>query len=370
MKFIKNKSQNNIARKISKNLNCGFSTIGKHLIKLKYSKEITDLPLPVIIELVKIINIKLKNRITKTFKEFICKANNTKVRTNALKELDETLANLIGAHLADGHLSKGNNIIISDGKKDLIVECANWVKKTFYVKTSIRYAIRFTNKYWICQFGSKPIGRYFENIFNVKSGKKFDIAKEPKIIKKSSFKIRKAFAKGVLMFDGGIKSSGMVALSSMSRQLVDDIEEILKLDGIEINKRYNTKKKSWQIESKKSRNIRYLKKWLPYFEKGTWKYNRLNFFIEEKEYTIEELNYLFPKHHRSKIWLNDVYSSIKRMKIGKIKDVIDGLNKFKIAPVTVYKYLYLLEKSGLIYKELEKHVTARNGYTESIYYLK
>lgn len=370
LRLLKYKPQNIIAREISRILNCGFSTVGKHLIKLKYSNKKILFPLPVVIELVKITNIKLKGRIINNFEYFICKTNNTKQTAKAVKVVNKELAKIIGAHMADGYLQKDKNnyrIKICDGREDLIKICADWINKTFSVSPIVRFEER--DNTWICWFNNKIIGRYFENIFEIKAGKKFDIAKEPEIIKNSSFEIRKAFAKGVIMFDGGVKASGMVSLTSMSKQLIKDIEEILKLDGIEVNKRYNTKKKSWLIESKSGRNKEYLKKLLDYFEVGTWKYKRLQFFIEEKRYNIEELEYLFPYHHRSKIILKDVYEGIKKIKKGKIQDIMLGLSKFKISPITVYKYLYLLEKSSLIYKETEEHIGPKNGWQESIYSL-
>ena len=372
LNLLKSKPQNIIAKEIGVKLNSGISTVEKHLIELKHSNEKILFPLPVIIELVKIMNIKLKERIIDSFEYFICKTNHTKQSTKAIKEINENLSKIIGAHMADGYLQRYNNknnyqIKISDGRKYLILKCAEWINKTF----SIHPIITFSKKdhTWNCYFSHKVIARYFENIFMINVGKKFDIAKEPEIIKNSDFNIRKAFAKGVLMFDGGVKATGMVSLTSMSKQLIDDIEEILRFDGIEVNKRYNTKKKSWLIESKSGRNKEYLKKLLDYFEVGTWKYKRLQFFIENKKYKIEELEYLFPYHHRSKIRLKNVYLVIKKIKKGKIQDIMLGLSEFKISPITIYKYLYLLEKSSLIYKEIEEHIGPKNGWQESVYSL-
>lgn len=372
LKLLKSNPQNIIAKEISKALDCGFSTVGKHLIKLKNPCEKTWLPLPVIIELVKLIDTRLKYEIINRFECFICKSNKGKQTTKAIKEINEDLSKIIGAHMADGCLQRnkrGNNyqIKISDGRKDLIVRCAEWINKTFSVNP-----IPIFNKKdntWNCYFSHKVIARYFENIFMINAGKKFDIAKEPEIIKNSDFKIRKAFAKGVLMFDGGVKATGMVSLTSMSKQLIEDIEEILKLDEIEVNKGYNPKKKSWLLESKSGRNKEYLKKWLYYFEEKTWKYDRLNFFIEKKKYNIKELEQLFPYHHRSKIRLKEVYDAILKIKKFKIQDVMEELNKFNISHITIYKYLYILEKSGLIYKEIEEHIGPKNGWQESIYSL-
>jgi len=369
LKLLKRERQSDIAKKINRNLKCGLSTIQKHLIKLKNSEKLTELPLPIIIETVKIIDIGLKNKILTSFRYFKCKNYNAQ-KTAIVKNINSKLSKILGAHMADGYLGKENDtyrIKVCDGKEDNIEKFSEWIEKTFHIKTKKEYSKK--DNMWICWFNNKIIGRYFEKIFDIKPGKKSDIAKEPEIIKNSSLKIRKAFAKGVLMFDGGVKSNGMIALTSMSKQLIENVEKILKLDEIKVTKNYNPKKKSWLIESRSGRDKEYLKKWLYYFEEGTWKHERLKFFIEEKKYNLNELNYLFPKYHRSKIQLNDVYLSVKKIKKGKIKDIMVGLNKFKISPVTAYKYLFLLEKSGLIYKEREKHVTPKNGYFETIYHL-
>ena len=373
LKLIDKTKQKGIARQISNRLQSSFSTIEKHLIKLKYSSGFIDLPLPVIIELTKILNPSLKGKLIKDFRSFICKNNNTKQKTNAVKNIEKKLANIIGAHIADGYMQKEGKtykIKICDGKRDAIEKCSNWIEEVFYVKPRIRYGIRFNKKYWLCWFNNKIIGRYLEHIFKIKTGKKFDIAQEPEIIKKSPLSIRKEFAKGVMMFDGGVKTSGTIAVTSMSKQLIDDLYEILILDGIEVNKRYNSKKKSWLIESKSGRNYNYLMKWIDYFEPGTWKYERLKFFTENKKCGIKKLSYLFSSPHRSKIKLSDVYEAIKTIKKGKIKDIMKTMKKSNISHITIYKYLYLLEKSGLIYKEIGFNSRPKYGWTETIYRLK
>ncbi|MAG47258.1 hypothetical protein CL617_01515 [archaeon] len=374
-KLLKKRQQNLIGKEISNNLNAGFSTVVKHLIKLKNSRHNLILPLPIIIEMIKLTNPNLKNKIIKNFKLFISKFDRSNQGITAVKKLDEKLASIIGAHMADGYLQKNNNeyrLKICDGREDIIRRYSEHIKYIFSKKAIVGYQVRFNNKYWICWFNSKIIGRYFEKIFDIPTGKKFDIAKEPELVKKSNFKIRKAFAKGVMDFDGGVKASGMVALTSMSKQLIDNIYEILSLDGISVNKKYNKKKKSWQIESRSGRKKEYLRKWLDYFEKGTWKYNRLKFFLDNKSYSIEQLEYLFPKHHRSKIQIRDVYRNIYNTKKSKIKDIVMGLRKdnLKVADTTIYKYLHLLEKSGLIRKEGVKITDGKYWWSETLYKLR
>lgn len=362
------KSQNKIAIGINRNLNFGLSTTVKHLIRLKYSKQKLELPLSIVIELIKTTNSGFKNKIINNFKYFICKAETTNQKIKAVKEINETFAKLIGAFIADGHSKpEGHSyrLKISDGKIDLIKLCSRWIKEVFGFNAIIRFNKK--DNTYNCWFNNKIIARYFKNIFKIPSGKKAYIVKEPNLIKNNSLNIRKAFIKGVMSFDGGIKTTGMVALSSKSKQLIYDSYNILSIDKIKVNKRFNKKSKTWLIESKSGRNKEYLTKWLDYFEKGTWKYNRLKFFIENKNYSLNHLNYLFPNHHLSKINLNKVYNSIKCIKSGKINNISKQL---KIPNTTIYKYLYILNKAGLIYKFTEKNTDGTNYWSETIYNLK
>ncbi len=373
IKILRNKSQNNIGKIISKKLNAGLSTTVKHLIKLKKAKENIWFPLPIIKELIKIINPKLKKRINNSIEFLMCKHDIYQNKVKTVKGLNINLVKFIGAHIADGYLQKNGSsykIKISEGKEDSIKKLEEWIKTTFQIKPKFKFIKK--QNCWLCQIRNKVIGRYLEKFFKIKPGKKFDIAKEPEIIKNSSKEIRKAFVLGVMTFDGGVKTNGIISVSSMSKILIDDIYEVLNSDNIKVNKLYNPKKKSWLIESKSGRNKKYLKKWLDYFEPGTWKYKRLKFFINnKKDYSINELNYLFPNHHLSKINLNDVYNSIKTIKSGKIKDILRELNKkFSISNTTIYKYLHILEKSNLISKVPEKVNDGKNYWSETIYNIK
>ncbi|MDD5132954.1 MAG: hypothetical protein PHD81_03535 [Candidatus Nanoarchaeia archaeon] len=355
IKILYKTSQKEISKKINKNLNAGISTIEKHLIKLKKSKEKIEFPLPIIIELTNFINkAYLKKKVIDSMEYFICKTSTTKQRVKAVKEINEIFAKLIGAFIADGHSKPENQsyrLRITDGRKELVIISAKWIKQIFEFNSIIRF--NKTDNTYNCWFNNKVIARYLKNILEIPSGKKSYLVQEPDLIKKSSFNLRKAFASGVINFDGGIKTTGMVSISSMSKQLIYDLYTILKLDKIKVNLSYNIKKKSWLLESNSGRNPTYIKRLLTYFEEETWKYNRLKFFIEDKNYSIGQLNYLFPKHYLSKINLNEIYNCIRTIKSGNIDDIIKGLNNSKVSNTTIYKYLYILEKSRLISKTIE-----------------
>lgn len=373
LNLLKTNSQKEIAKKISKKLNTGLITIEKHLIKLKNSNKKVLLPLSLIIELIKLIDIRLKNVIIKSIESLSSRNNNFNKNVKAVKYLNLDLAKLIGAHIADGYLKREGNtyrIRVSDERKDAIEKCSIWVNNIFNINPIVKY--NKGDNVWECWFNNKIIGRYFERIFDIKHGKKAYIVKEPKIIKSSTLKIRNAFVLGILTFDGGVKTSGTIALSSMSKKLIDNVYNILKLNGIKVNKNYNIKKRSWILESISGRNIDYLRKWQLYFEKETWKYKRLQFFLNNKRYSIKKLNYLFPEHYRSKIGLTDVYKSIKNIKSGKAFDIQKELksNNLNVANTTIYKYLYILNKSGLISKNYHDNSNNNAGWREAIYNIK
>mgnify|MGYP001559969326 FL=1 len=370
-KLLKRDGQDKIALIISKNLKCGFSTIEKHLIRLKYSEKESSLPLPFIIELLKIINKNnLKEHIIKNMHFFISKNSVTKQKTRAVKYLNINLTKIIGAHISDGYLQKVDNgyrIKICDGRPEIIKKYGKLIEETFSIKPIIRF-YEIDNA-WVCWFNNKIIGRYIENIFEIPSGKKSYIVREPRIIKNSPLKIRNAFLSGMLNFDGCVKASGIVSLTSMSKGLIEDAKDIFNMNNIKTNIGYNKNKDSWLIETCFSRDTNNHKKLLNFFEKESWKYNRLKFFINKNyRYSISELDCLFPKHYRSKIGLLDVYNSINNIKSGNVIDITNELNsKFNVSNFTIYKYLYILNKSNLVYKTYERKTDGKNYWREVIY---
>ena len=306
-------------------------------------------------------------------RHFWSNKDKTKKRINIPYEFQEQLAKIVGAHLPDGYLQKSGlsyQIKVSDGRKDTIEIFRTWLKEVFNLDSRIRF--NKGDNTWNAWYSSKIIGRFFENIFEIDAGKKAYSVREPIIIKNSHLKIRNAFVLGVMTFDGGVKTSGIISISSMSKKLIEDLEEIFQLNGLNTCKEYNLKKKSWLLESKSGRRREDLSKWLNYFEHGSWKYHRLNFFLRNKSHSLSDLEELFPRHHLCKICLSDVYAVLKKIKKGKIRDLIlelDNRNS-KIANTTIYKYLFILEKAGLIIKEDLVTSFQNYGQREIIYTVK
>lgn len=370
--YFKKNSRNKIARIISKRLNCGFSTVAKHISRLIHNEKL-NLPLPVMGELIELIGPKVRIKAIKSINSFWSVNDKTKKRIKVPYKINRQLAKIIGAHMADGYLQKVGHsygIKVSDGRKDNIDIFKNWLKERFNLEPRIRFDK--TDNTWTAWYSNKIIGRYYEKIFHINHGKKFHIAKEPLLIKNSSITIRNAFALGVMTFDGGVKTSGMVSIVSRSKKLIRDLEEIFNLNHIKINKRYNSKKESWLLEGISGRDIGYLQKWQNFFERGTWKRERLDFFIKRNKCTIKELEYLFPKHHLGKLCISDIWDIINQIKKGKANDIRLELNKRhdKVANTTLYKYLFILEKSNLIKKENLLSTFQGYGQREVIYSLR
>ena len=58
--------------------------------------------------------------------------------------------------------------------------------------------------YYCVHFSNKILGRYLKNIFDFPMGKKSRIVDAPKLVKNGLFTIQKAFARGLIQFDGSV----------------------------------------------------------------------------------------------------------------------------------------------------------------------
>jgi len=367
--LLKDFSQNVIALKISRELNAGVSTIEKHLIRIKKSENLLEIPLPLLIELN---NLSNKDYLQELSNSIIAlESRNYKSQlVKSVHKVDHNLAKIIGAHVSDGCLQKNKKGTYSwrlcEGKKDIINNLAMWIEDVFDFEVRIWYSSK--DNMWICSSKNKIFCRFLEKIIKIPPGNKSHTIKEPEIIKKSKLNIRNAFLAGMLNFDGCVKTNGIVSLTSMSKSLIQDIKDIFDKNRIKSNIVYNRKKESWLIETCLSRDMKNHKKLLNFFEVHTYKYNRLKFFISNKKYKINELIKVFPEEKKSKISLYKVYHSTRKLRKFKIADLLDDINKKNnVSGTTLYKYLYILTKSGLLSKDKKQIFTNKNAYFETIY---
>jgi hypothetical protein len=113
--------------------------------------------------------------------------------------------------------------------EDSVIAFNTWMEEVFGVQPTL--FMRHRNA-WRTVFSNKILARYLMRYFNVLPGPKTFTANEPLLIKASSLPIRKAFARGVLMFDGSVSIVPAITFSSKSEGLWRSLRNILKQDGI------------------------------------------------------------------------------------------------------------------------------------------
>ncbi len=328
--LIKNNlSRNALSKIIASKYRCSTNTVGRILQgNTKYY------PLPILLEM-----LKLTGNPKKIIKEINKKTEYLKVNSasakpvKAIRVLNENLAKIIGAFMADGSLSvqiviashnrteldsikidienykinyslgramsrnqfyisiqvNQNNIhnihnIISQRRKNIRIQThfgieltdayrdnvevfKNWLRKEFNIKPN-----RFDRKKdaWRVAFSNKILSRYFTKFFEIIPGLKTYTAFEPEVIRSSDLSIRKAFAKGVLMFDGCVSKNSKILFSTVSNKLFESIKEIWENDHIKFGSSLNNRRDRIEFSLFTTQNNKE-KKLLAYFENGTQK---------------------------------------------------------------------------------------------------
>src|SRR3989344_8078727 len=364
-KLLEKENQKEIARLIAQRLQCGRSTIEKHLIVLKRAEKECSIPITVVNELIQHIGPKLKDRINLDITSLFY--TNYKSRPiKAVHLLSVELAEIMGAFAADGYFHESENdyyLKITEGYKETVIALADKLKQVF------DYEPRFTfaDNAWNLWIKNKVIGQYFKHIFGFKPGKKSGTVCMPNRIKESDSELQKAFVRGVFTFDGCIKTNGNIALSTKSKLLMDDVVRILEAENVSYQLNFNEKKNFWNLESNSGRDSKLLIQWKEFFFQDSIKYKRIQFFLGELNYfSLEEP---FPQHHHSKITSKQLYGLLRKANKVEIEDLAQLLkmNNIQIANTTLYKYLHILEKANLIRKDTYQIKTSKNAFSKTIY---
>ncbi len=156
---------------------------------------------------------------SKTRNQFCLNINRN--RTNN-KIIDSLLGN---AKMSQSHYT----IELSEAYKDTVLFFKSLIDKEFEAKP---VSFKRRENMWRIIYSNKVMARYLIIFFSIWPGKKSDEAFEPEIIKESNLKIRKAFALGLLTFDGCVTKQGKMTFSSNSKKLIESIAEIWKKDNI------------------------------------------------------------------------------------------------------------------------------------------
>lgn len=397
VKMKNNINREQIAKIISKKLGCSHSII-KRLLQSKKGYY----PLPVILQLAELSKNKKchLNRIHKRI-EFLKVNSASSKPVKAVRNISIKLSKILGAFMADGSLSY-QVVISSKEEKRLatVKELLGELKMSFsesYSRARKEYFISFSSNYnnfdraeraiqlsckeyqvqthmqmeicdehetsvkafnkwmkncfgikpsfmrkrgnsWRAIFPNKILGRYLICYFGIKPGYKTDIAFEPLLIKSSSLSIRKAFALGVLTFDGSSTISGNVSFDTKSKNMYDSIGDILAKSGIEFGSTFS--RGIFRITTYKSNNPQKLNS---LFENGTVKWLR----YEESYKTIKENDFQkrYKRFSQSKITFDEL---IKVLRLVGSCDIDFLTKQFKCRHTSICHYLNVLKNNSKV----------------------
>lgn len=320
---------------------------------------------------------EIKTRIVDSIQYLRVLQNNSKP-INAVKEVSEDLAKILGAFAADGNYTPPDMIRWEEEHKDNLDALSKWFENSVNLKLRIKPENRGKRSF-VTKFRNKVIGRYFEIFFGFQPTDKRYTVDEPKLIKKQSLKIRKSFAAGALMFDGSVNSDGGVSFSSVSKKFRDSVSDILLEDGIKLSvqkKPVKFKKHTrfgktdvWRFCSSHELSLNQLKKLSLYFDEGTFKRKILDFYLSEfKISRINDLRLLFPKI-RNKLHPADLVNIIINLERFDVYRLIRQTNSSR---ATILRYLRILEAADLIKSEIRegKRIYALNNCSTNFVLLK
>lgn len=245
------------------------------------------------------------------------------------------------------------SIELTDEYKDNVEAFVRWVKEEFNITPN---SFRKRGNAWRAIFSNKILARYLTLFFGVTPSYKAYYAFEPKIIKESNLKIRMAFAKGVLMFDGCITKEKKIVFGTVSRNLFTSMKQIWKRDNVKFGKSIGQRRSSYNpiksytlftlfttTENKKE-------KLLKYFESDTQKWKLLNWLSGNLDYTpiVKEGHFLS---------LRKVLRLLQKI---EVCDAIFLKKYFKCSHSVIRSYLKILKDQGKI--KLSNHPISISKY--------
>ncbi len=348
----KNVNKNELAKELSKELGCCVSLLQKYF----YSKR--DLyPIPLINRLLDLLeNENKKMQMKSLFSKKIeyLKIGGSSQRQRAVKYLTPEQAKLCGAIVADGCLVKSkvgeHGIVIRDYYKKALAKTNAWFNQALGISSVVRKDKGKPSHF--LKIDNKIAANFFNKFFEIPFGKKSAIVKEPQIIKHSPYRLD--FAEGALLFDGSVELDYLVSYGTISKKLAEDLLEILTLNGFEIELRYFKTTGLYRLRTKRLTREQ-TDKWIAFFGKDT-----------EKGSKLYQMTYGFPNRvgsvgyfmfaisnfcnfaNSSKISIKDVFAAIKENNCvtkATLKDIL------RIGTSTLYKYLWILEKTNSIKAE-------------------
>jgi len=241
----------------------------------------------------------------------------------AVKKVSLELCKIAGAHAADGTVHK-NYFSISEGYKSNLIAFKEWLSTVFDMTPKIK---QVSPNEWNINFNSKVFSRYMTQILKFPNGNKTEFVKMPTIIKKSPKSFQEAFANGFMTFESGVGIKNEVELCVLSKPIIVDLSFIFERAKLKFVRMKNRGGRYCRIWSGNI-NPEETKKWMPFFEKGTYKYNRLRDYAfgyknkaDSFEQAVKILNYAFPKKPNNKTSLHSLILAMKKVKTGTRHDL-------------------------------------------------
>ena len=224
------------------------------------------------------------------------------------------------------------NIELTDEHKSNVEAFNRWLNEEFEIKPTIFYN---KENAWRTIFSNKILARYLIKLFDILPGYKTDIIDEPKVIKNSTLKIRKEFAKGVLMFDGCVTKNKKIMFSSLSSYLAESIRDILIKDNLKVGNFTNNRGEYtvYTFINNKSDKL------LEYFEKGTKKWELL-MWLNNQNFKSEQITY-----EKDLYKTNNILELVKKVKICDAEFLMRELN---YSHTTIRQHLSILKTKKII----------------------
>lgn len=206
----------------------------------------------------------------------------------APKRLSESLAKICGAHAADGWMGRryheglgySYEYTIREEHAFPLLKFGEWLRDVFDISTRVVKDRSGLNCHNI-DLNNKVIVRFLHTFLNFPYGKKTETVDEPEVVKRSQLRYRKAFALGVLTFDGYMGKR--VELLVKSKRLRDAVWNIARADNLQVRAVEHCDKYGRWLLYSPERLDGSLNRWVDYFEPGTKKYLRLISRINSKK---------------------------------------------------------------------------------------
>jgi predicted transcriptional regulator len=268
----------------------------------------------------------------------------------ALKVLTIPFCELLGIHAADGTLLKRYSAtyilkIIQKDKSDALIY-SNLMKDIFNITT--HHSLE--KGYHCIRIHNKIVSRYFNIFFDFPFGDKSKTVVIPKIIQDSGVEYQKAFAKGVMTFEGSVERDGVVSYGGLSEKLRDQLCDIFLNCGLIVKKR-NYKNKVFLLRTPKLKKQE-AEKWKILFTEGTEKWLKLqdiingyNFHVDNLDNALKIIDSMFPvkKHSLTSIvrLIIDKYSS-KTVHLKELR------KELKISKTTLNLFIGILNQMNIL----------------------